>query len=1112
MRYRNYILGVMAATGIVLGAAACSSETETDRIQINIVQGKGPAGYVNGYRRSLSGQVLAYHSSHPDADSALLARANGETAAISWETDPLPASAEGDFYQLIWLAGLEREGWPGQEVHAFDFYVDGQLWFTFHNLKNENAKKWKVPGPQGAELSFEATMVDRAGDLFGYMYLKVPKSKVKAGAPLTLQVQGRDEKSLDWYMTLQYVFRFDPALRAEPVLTAQGKQLLRLSIDNLQEGRTVEVSAEGMDPVTKPLGIGANILYASMPPAELVREIPVITSINGEIAQRTSLWVKPVPWRELYLLSYSHNDIGYTDTQPEIEKKQWRNLDEALRLIRQTRDYPWQSRFKWNLEVMWPLDSYLAQASEEKRQEVVQAVRDGSLGLNGLYANVLTGLANAPEMSHFTDYARRFSEKYGTPITTALISDIPGFTWGIVPALAHSGIKYFASAPNSGDRIGHVLSQWGDRPFYWTSQSGQEKVLMWVAGESYSSFHEGDVTRLGDEKLLRLVRKMDDRGYPYEILQLPYTIGGDNGPPDPNLPEFARKWNERFSSPRLVLATHAQLFAEFEKRHGAVLPVIQGDFTPYWEDGAASTAAETALNRRTVARLLQGETLWALRAPASYPEKDYQAAWRNAILWDEHTWGAHNSISEPDLPEVKEQWRIKRQFALEADSMSRALIERSSGMADTGAANVVDVFNTNSWPRTDLVFLTRRQSSAGDRVLDEDGNTVPSQRLSTGELAVRLDNLAPFSGRRLTIKPGKSDGSGSCRISGNTLENGPISLSVDPKGGFIKSLIWGDRKIEFVDNAKGAGLNQYLYVLGKDPRDARGLTAVRVTARERGPLLASLLVEASAPGCRKYSAEYRLADGLQRVDIINQIEKLPVRAKEAVHIAFPFLLADSQLRYDVAGGIVRPEFDQLAGSCKNFFSVQSWVDISSKEWGVTWTTPDVPLIEIGSITAEKPWAQSTRSSPLFYSYAMNNYWHTNYKADQEGPATFRYEVYPHAAFKPQESSRWGRESREPLMVALAAATEPSGEPLLRLQPAEVLVFSLAPLPGGSSWLIGLYNPTDKLQKAALAWSMKWPVKLYASDTSGRAKTKIAGEIKLPAWGTMYVRVEKSPGR
>lgn len=1100
MGYRAACLWILALSIALLGAGGCSRKIETGRIVINVIQKQGVAGYVNGYRKSLSGQVLAYHSSHPDADSALLARADGVTTTVSWETDPLPALSDGEFHRLVWLAGLECAGWPGKQTHTFDLSVNGELWFTFKNLKDEGAKRWKVAGPRGAELSFEATTVDRAGDLFGYMYLKVPKGGVKAGAPLTLQVRGRDEKSQDWYMTLQYAFRFDPGLRAEPVLTSQGKQLLRLSVDSLQEGRKVEISAEGMDSVAQPLRIGANILYVSIPPAEMIHEIPVLTSINGETIRRTSLWVKPLPWRELYLLPYSHNDIGYTDIQPEIEKKQWRNLDDALRLIRQTKDYPWEARFKWNMEVMWPLEGYLAQASEERRQEVIQAVRDGSLGLNGLYANVLTGLANALEMDHFTAYARRFAQQYGVPITTALVSDIPGFTWGIVPALARSGIKYFASAPNSGDRIGHVLEQWGDKPFYWTSQSGEERVLMWVAGASYSSFHEGDLTRLGDEKLLRLIRKLDDGGYPYEILQLPYTIGGDNGPPDPNLPDFVKKWNERFSVPRLVLATHAQLFAEFEKRHGAKLPAVKGDFTPYWEDGAVSTAAETALNRRAANFLLQGEALWAMRAPADYPGLEFRAAWKNVVLWDEHTWGAHNSVTAPDLPGVKEQWRIKRQFALDADSMSRTLLERAAGDMDSG--NALAVYNTNSWPRTDVIFLTRSQSAAGDLVLDKTGNVLPSQRLSTGELAVRIEDLAPFSGSLLTVKAGKAGRIGSCRASANRLANSQLSLSIDPKGGTIDSLVWGDRKIELVDRARG-GLNQYLYVLGKDAATARGLNGVRVRIKENGPLVASIAVEANAPGCRKYTAEYRIVDGQARIDVVNQFDKLPVREKEAVHIAFPFMLAESQLRYDVAGAIVRPEQDQLPGSCKNFYSVQSWVDVSNGKSGVTWTTPDAPLIEIGTITAEQPWARTAYSAPLFYSYVMNNYWHTNYKADQEGPATFRFALFPHAGFRPEASARWGRESRERLIVTSAGPAQQFPASLFRLRPEEVLVSSLTPLQGGNSWLACLYNPTAVPQKVAIDWRDGLPITLYASDPSGTAKAKLVGEPNLPPWATAY---------
>jgi len=770
---------------MLLAAGACTAGKEPTRIVINIIQSSPGQALVNGYRRTLHGQVLAYHSAHPDADSALLVRANREAPSIAWETDPLPSAAQGDDYRIVWLAGLEREGWPGKDVHNFDLYVNGDRWFTFRNLKDAGAVKWTVAGKGGSELSFEATTVDRAGDLFGYMFLRIPKREVTPGVPLVLQVTGEDAGSLDWYMTLQYAFRFTPVLSPEPALTRDGedlKQILRLSLDNLQPGRSVEINATGMPTIRQPLAIGANILHLPVPAVELKQEIPAVLNINGSLAGRITVWAQPVNRRRIYLLSYSHNDIGYTDVQPVIERKQWENLDAALDLIRKTKEYPWDARYRWNLEVMWPLESYLARASEPRRQEVVQAVRDGSIGVNALYANVLTGLANAPEMSHFTEYAGRFADQYGIPVTTALVSDIPGFSWGIVPALAQSGVRYFASAPNPGDRIGHVLQRWGDAPFYWASQSGEEKVLMWVAGASYASFHEGDLTRLGDEKILKLMRKLDAGGYPYEIFQLPYTIGGDNGPPDPALPEFVRKWNERYESPRLVIGTHAQMFGEFEKRYGALLPVVKGDFTPYWEDGAASTAAETALNRRAADRLIQGEALWALRAPAAYPADDYCAAWRNVVLWDEHTWGAHNSVTEPDLPGVKEQWRIKRQFVLDADLQSRSLLARllPGPVAKSKRQAAIDVYNTNSWPRTDLVLLPAQESGEGDLVTDDRGNPMPSQRLSSGELAVLLEDVPPFGARRIAVRAGKAFRRGTARASGAMLENAIVSLSLNP--------------------------------------------------------------------------------------------------------------------------------------------------------------------------------------------------------------------------------------------------------------------------------------------------------------------------------------------
>jgi len=66
----------------------------------------------------------------------------------------------------------------------------------------------------------------------------------------------------------------------------------------------------------------------------------------------------------------------------------------------------------------------------------------------------------------------------------------------------------------------------------------------------------------------------------------------------------------------------------------------------------------------------------------------------------------------------------------------------------------IQVYNTNSWPRTDLVFLSPEESSAGDRVIGLSGKPLRSQRLSTRELAVLVDNIPPFSSEELVVTPG----------------------------------------------------------------------------------------------------------------------------------------------------------------------------------------------------------------------------------------------------------------------------------------------------------------------------------------------------------------------
>ena len=208
-----------------------------------------------------------------------------------------------------------------------------------------------------------------------------------------------------------------------------------------------------------------------------------------------------------------------------------------------------------------------------------------------------------------------------------MMSDVPGFTWGTVMAMSQAGIRYFSAAPNYFDRIGTFMVAWQDKPFWWVSPSGKERVLFWVPWTGYAMSH---VMKLGDEFVDKYQDRMDTVNFPYDISYIRWSGHGDNAVPDPELSERVKEWNGTYERPKFHIAATESAFAAFEEKHGDKLPEFRGDLTPYWEDGAASSALETAMNRNAADRIVQAETLAATFHPEAYDAARYAEAWRTS--------------------------------------------------------------------------------------------------------------------------------------------------------------------------------------------------------------------------------------------------------------------------------------------------------------------------------------------------------------------------------------------------------------------------------------------------------------------------------------------------
>ena len=681
-----------------------------------------------------------------------------------------------------------------------------------------------------------------------------------------------------------------------------------------------------------------------LPAVESERDCKLTVESGGAISD-FAVRLKPVRRLTIYVLNHSHTDIGYTDLQPKIEEKQVNNLLKGIALAKETAGNRPGERFVWNVEVLWAADLYERRLSAEQRRLFDDAVKQGQVSLNGLYLNLLTPLCRPEELLRSCRYAAELGQRLGVKVDSAMISDLPGSTWGTVNAFAQAGIRYYSQGYNIGD----VMAQWTNKPFWWVSQSGRERVLVWAPSYGYALSHI--IRKLSPEfidKYQNANPLPDDAAffadyaagkpnynlgsYPYDIAYIRWSGHTDNDEPDGSVVDFVKQWNATYAWPRFVISSTSEAFAAFEKKYGDKLPVMRGDWTPYWENGAGSSAAETALNRASSDRVAQAQTLFALRRPQAYPAAAFTDAWNDVMLYSEHTWGAAGSVSSPEDAQTTGQWAIKREYALEADRRSRELLNQAL-IGGKVIAAAFDIYNTCSWPRTELVTLDAGQSRAGDRVLDERGAPVPSQRLSTGELCFLARDVQPFASRRFRVVAGKPQPpEAAVTVGDHALGNGLVNVGLDPASGAIAEMTGRDVPGgNLVDRRKGPGLNDYLYLLGSDNKDNQRAGPARISVREHGPLVAELEAESTAPGCRNLKRRVRVIAGQDRVELTDILDKERAPktpgsghygiAVENVNLAFPLAVPDGQTYLDVPFGVVRPDNDQIPTSCKDWFTV-----------------------------------------------------------------------------------------------------------------------------------------------------------------------------------------------
>jgi alpha-mannosidase len=209
---------------------------------------------------------------------------------------------------------------------------------------------------------------------------------------------------------------------------------------------------------------------------------------------------------------------------------------------------------------------------------------------------------------------------------------------------------------------------------------------------------------------------------------------------------------------------------------------------------------------------------------------------------------------------------------------------------------------------------------------------------------------------------------------------------------------------------------------------------------------------------------------------------------EATYLAFPFAIPNAIARLDIGGCAMQPEVDQLPGCCRDYFTVQRWVDLGNGEFGVTIACPINPMMQLGDFHFAHNQAHFELRRALFLGWVTNNYWETNFRASQPGKVRACYWLLPHQGrFDEAAAHRFGAEASVPIVWQSAMelpdpnASLPRSAALLTLPEPPILPLHMAPswaYGDGDGILLRLLNASDRPQRALIGSGL---LRLHAAE-------------------------------
>jgi hypothetical protein len=1051
--------------------------------------------YFNGYAEEISGKRFTYHSPFPEVSAALIMRGRADFEPIRWLTEVVPASYKKDFVTFIWVYSMDTD----PEPVPFILRVNGKEWFRFSSPLKSEIGTWSVEGKAGAKLSFNVTMLDKFEDEMGFAILKIPAKAIKPGKAATLEIAAEAVEDNSWFMTYKTGVAEQVSIYQNMVVVREQDDLVHsLSVDLIHLGDDAPCTILIDGHVSEiELRAGYNHLEIHLPKVDQATSLKAEISIKGRATQELIFTMAPVKEWEIFLVQHTHSDIGYTRPQTEILAEHLRYIDHALDYCDQTDHFPEASQFRWTCETSWSVREYLNSRPREQVDRLVKRIREDRIEATGMFLN-FSEIIDEPALAAQTKTLRMLKNS-GIDVTTAMQNDVNGIAWCLVDYFKHTDVRYLTMGVHA-----HRARLPFSKPtaFWWQSPAGNR--LLAYRSEHY--MHGNTLSLLGGQQhvfranLSRYLSGLEEKGYPYDKISLQFSgYITDNSPPSVKVCDIIREWNEKYESPKLRSALAKDFMVFLDEFHGEDIPALEVAWPDWWTDGVGSAANETKVVRNTHVEVASSETILSMVRllgedfPADI-QRDIDAVYDNLLFYDEHTHGAAESVTAPLSQNSVNQWGMKSAYAWEAAKKSSLLQEKALAFLEPALnksdISTIAVFNTLNWERSGMVYLFIEYGIIPENeaftITGPGGEEVAWQvyrrRMEGAYYGLWVENVPAMGYLTLQVNVGQKS-TVQKPASHTELENEFYVVTLDPKQGVIASIFDKELNMELVDAHDSLSLGHFIYEeldnrhelerLTNTNRDTvykplgmrrTELSDIRVTKQESGSVYQSIFLQGNMPVCagrRGVEIEIRLYHRQKKMEMHYKMTKLPVYTPEAVYVAFPFKLDGGKLAFEAQGGVVYPGVNQLAGSSADWNTIQNFAAVKGEEAQIVFVSKDIPLVQFGDINTGRYYYRLKPETNHIYSWVLNNYWVTNFKASQQGELRWSYSITSSGDPSDMFATRFGLGERVPLISRVlmpssrATGTELVSRSLLDLGVPNLLLVNSTPSLDGKGIVLHL---------------------------------------------------------